>query len=219
MEVVSQFDWQPHLPSVPKLFSRGIQDIEDLKQRLKDRQDLFLFDGLVGKIDERTEDLLKSIKPKAEDYILREAYHWNRSFYQSAERSVHSTTTGWDEPQNGFQPNMGKHVILSAYNIVVPIAIIGAMSHFAPNSSSLYQRVWTMTWLTMSYMGPFIILFAHMALLKVRSWDSVREGNQPPPKGSVIGYLYTLCLYSVPAFGGFVVVSQMILSYGVCERI
>ena len=76
-----------------------------------------------------------------------------------------------------------------------PIAINGGLSHFNAGHSTIAQRVWTMTWLAFGwFMG--------------QSYDE-----------NLSYKLLFSAIYSAPAIGGFVVVAQMLMSYGRCVDI
>ena len=78
---------------------------------------------------------------------------------------------------------------------LVSIAIIGGLSHFDAGHSTIAQRVWIMTWLAFGwYMGRCI---HHETVLTER----------------------IMAVYGAPAIGGFVVVGQMLRSYGSCIEI
>ena len=76
-----------------------------------------------------------------------------------------------------------------------PIAINGGLSHFSSGHSTHAQRVWTMSWLAFGWcIGLFFELDVSYELL-------------------------TSAFFSAPAIGGFVVVAQMLTSYGRCVEI
>ena len=88
---------------------------------------------------------------------------------------------------------------------LVSVAISGVLSHFKAGESIHAQRVWTMTWLAVGiFYGTMEPIFD-----VVDSWVSGYHV-------SVIGRLIMLLSYSAPAIGGFVVVGQMLMSYGHC---
>ena len=81
---------------------------------------------------------------------------------------------------------------------LVPTAIIGGLSHFDAGHSTIAQRVWTMTWLAFGwYMGIAIPYLRDL-------------------RGKMVA---TMVLFGAPAIGGFVVVGQMLRSYGSCIEI
>jgi hypothetical protein len=119
----------------------------------------------------------------------------------------------------GFFNNFGLVIAIGA----LPIAIIAALSHFRAGSSTKAQRVWTMSWLAIGiYLGPTIgALPSVSSLLKYRK--NVKFDNLSDVVNFQFGMMVTqwvfLCLYAVPAIGGFVVVGQMFHSYGSCIRL
>ena len=74
---------------------------------------------------------------------------------------------------------------------MIPLAVNGALSHLKPHQSTRAQRVWTMTWLALGTVSNNVNKVKVLVLL----------------------------FYSVPAIGGFVVVSQMIMQYGSCDKL
>jgi hypothetical protein len=98
----------------------------------------------------------------------------------------------------------GLYYILALFASMVPIIIIGAISRFNAGSSAVYQRAWTLAWLVCGIItGPALYLF-ELASNATTSWVII---------------IWSAALYSVPAIGGFVVVSEMIGNYGICSRI
>jgi hypothetical protein len=88
------------------------------------------------------------------------------------------------------------------------IAFVGGFSRFQAGESTHAQRVWTMSWLAFGILlGPLPSLFP--TFLEVGTTNSFSAFIQK----------LALLAYGVPALGGFVVVSQMIWSYGNCEQL
>ena len=93
-----------------------------------------------------------------------------------------------------------------------PIAINGGLSHFNAGHSTIAQRVWTMTWLAFGcYIGIITDLTANGLL-------AFNFGAITRILGS-LNELLVSAIYSAPAIGGFVVVAQMLMSYGRCVEI
>ena len=77
----------------------------------------------------------------------------------------------------------------------IPIAINAGLSHFRRGHSTIAQRAWTMTWLAFGVcLGNYVSLMV---------------------ADKMTGF-FRLTMYFVPAIGGFVVVAQMLMSYGSC---
>ena len=74
---------------------------------------------------------------------------------------------------------------------LIPLAVNGALSYLKPQQSTPAQRVWIMAWLALGIIS-----------------DRVNQVS-----------VLVLLLWSVPAIGGFVVVSQMIIHYGSCNKL
>ena len=81
----------------------------------------------------------------------------------------------------------------------IPIAINGGLSHFSRGHSTIEQRAWTMTWLAFGLcfglLGPIYYV--------IPLWSEI----------------YLRAIFFIPAIGGFVVVGQMLISYGQCAKI
>ncbi|KAF9029408.1 hypothetical protein BDZ89DRAFT_1038492 [Hymenopellis radicata] len=110
----------------------------------------------------------------------------------------------------GYSLGVSMNFILCFLVVVgVPLGIIGGLSNFNEGNSTLAQRVWTMTWLAcgcvyglgfgfrMSFGSPIINV----------------TGN---PQVAMWIDLGMRVVAAVPAIGGMVVVSQMIMAYGDC---
>jgi hypothetical protein len=101
----------------------------------------------------------------------------------------------------------------------VPVAIIGGLSKFSIGGSALYQRVWTMIWLVFGFvLGPGLSVTIETGL-NYTAMHSVHEALVLPLWFFFSVGFVVLCNYAAPAVGGFVVVGQMILDYGVCIRL
>lgn len=97
-------------------------------------------------------------------------------------------------------------IAFGAIVALLPLAINGGLSHLKEGNSTHAQRVWTMTWLAVGgFMGLFVP-FVDETLSSLRI-------------GAVFETALGLCLYSAPAIGGFIVVGQMLLEYGICVQI
>ena len=100
-------------------------------------------------------------------------------------------------------------IILAATGVgLVSVAINGALSHFHAGDSTHAQRVWTMTWLAVGiFYGTSEPIF------------DILDAYDRRYRLSVIGRLQMLLFGCGPAFGGFVVVGQMLVNYGRCIQI
>lgn len=116
------------------------------------------------------------------------------AYYMSSRRPVRMIPQSSDLP-----PTRPRQYVLLTLSLVcaswalamIPLAVNGALSNFKPHQSTRAQRVWTMAWLALGMVS-----------------DNVNN----------VGVVYLL-FYSVPAIGGFVVVSQMIMQYGSCDKL
>lgn len=117
----------------------------------------------------------------------------------------------------GFDRKTENHELLVYFVIVgLILGIIGGLSRFHKGSSTLAEQVWTMMWL------GFGILFAFGIVQ-----EELEEGilNHRPSRApsqiwnSFSEDIFSYILVGVPAIGGFVVVGQMINSYGTCHYV
>jgi len=91
--------------------------------------------------------------------------------------------------------------------LLSPVIVIGALTGFHKGSSSVAQRVWTMSWLAFGFFTP---IFVQLLIT--------------PRFGRSNGIMYSitiLCLIlcGAPAIGGFIVAGEMIKAFGVCINI
>lgn len=99
------------------------------------------------------------------------------------------------------EPWFSKLSTLSKLICLVPLAIVGGLSGFHAGRSTTAQRGWTMSWLVLG------IVYGQ--------WNGVIGGQY----GDIGAMSLALLAGIVPAIGGFVVVGQMLKSYGSCIRI
>ena len=94
----------------------------------------------------------------------------------------------------------------------IPIAIIGIWTRFRAGKSTEAQRVWTMMWLVMgSFYGPlFDVFFA-----RDHSFQHLSSFMQL----CCPSWIFPVGFGAIPAIGGFVVVAQMLRSYGTCIEV
>jgi hypothetical protein len=93
------------------------------------------------------------------------------------------------------------------------VMIIYFLSHFEAGSSTLAQRVWIISWLSV---GNFIQFVVELWMLRGRSWD------KRIPLSNIKRFIVLSCqitllaVLGIPTIGGFVVVGKMLMEYGVC---
>ena len=104
--------------------------------------------------------------------------------------------------------------------IAVILGIIGGLSSFRQGSSTLAQRVWTMMWLCSGFHSG---LLYHLFRGTLRNREVLIVSTLKYDNGwrlLVAKFFFcTLTMSTVPAIGGFVLVAQMINSYGVCSEV
>ena len=93
---------------------------------------------------------------------------------------------------------------------LVSVGINGVLSHFRPGESTHAQRIWTMTCLAIGI----------VYVSSITSMNSIITA-QAPSQGAGVWVLALMVAFflGAPAIGGFVVVGQMLMSYGHCIRI
>lgn len=96
----------------------------------------------------------------------------------------------------------------------VPIAIIGIISKFEQGNSTHAQRAWVMTWVVV---GAAVGSFSYWVTAIVTG--TLNPEGLSTFKDNFLGGLFWTLVYSAPAIGGFVVVIQMLSTYGICFRI
>lgn len=91
------------------------------------------------------------------------------------------------------------------------IGILRWLSHFQPGHSTLAQRVWIMTWLAFGLvMGTYVEIVYVLVREIIDFWDEQQTWQRASSQILCCGLL------AAPAIGGFVVVGQMLKSYGSC---
>lgn len=95
---------------------------------------------------------------------------------------------------------------------LVSVAINGVLSHFKPGESTHAQRIWTMTWLAFGIIYGTIDPNLELIMTSAAIDDTLFVYF-------IINRLVLSLILSVSAVGGFVVVGQMLVSYGHCIQI
>ena len=94
-------------------------------------------------------------------------------------------------------------IFLVTFIFAAEILIALALSNFRGQHSTLAQRVWIVTWVTAGHCFGVITFI----------W-SYNGGHNNSFR--VLVYIFIGLIFSVPAWGGLVVVFQMLLAYGIC---
>jgi hypothetical protein len=101
-------------------------------------------------------------------------------------------------------------IIISFTVASTPLFIVGFMSHFRRGMSTYSERVWIMTWFALGiFIGPPAALFA--ALLDYRGRKSSLLETE-----KFLYLMFAWLVFAAPAIGSFVVVGQMMRTYGEC---
>lgn len=92
---------------------------------------------------------------------------------------------------------------------ILPIMIIGLISHYEKGQSTISQRVWTMTWLVFGIVfGLSWAIYSELSGLALElEWENR------------FSLVITAVFNGTAAIGGFVVVGQMLTNYGNCVRV
>jgi hypothetical protein len=94
------------------------------------------------------------------------------------------------------------------------VMIIYFLSHFEAGSSTLAQRVWIISWLSVSNFVQF--LSALISTLNGQNWGKISAKSNKRPSMSVFLPMPVIIMFGIPTIGGFVVVGKMLMEYGVC---
>jgi hypothetical protein len=112
-----------------------------------------------------------------------------------------------------------RSIFVTLLATVIPLAINGALSRFQKGHSTHAQRVWTITWLCFGALAPFLLLNMTRVALVVLSPITVRQELRRVRSALAIVLYLLFLVCAVPAIGGFVVVGQMLKSYGTCINV
>ncbi|PQE30055.1 Nacht domain protein [Rutstroemia sp. NJR-2017a WRK4] len=164
--------------------------------------------------------------------------YWKSDDYQIHE-AIPSYTTGrpWIVFTNHKQNSdpltkVSTFIMPIAFMLVtsVPVIINGVLTKFDKGHSTYAQRVWTMTWLGFGLLGVCsqvaslktgrLIRWAGLLLPRTDAAMSAHK-HEIDYTPTLVGFLFDcfLIIYSAPAIGGFVVVGQMLRSYGICVTV
>jgi hypothetical protein len=111
-------------------------------------------------------------------------------------------------------PSTGYRSAACLANAIVVLAIIGAMTKFEAGSATTAQENWTLHWYIF---GAIYGGFSLEDLIRSRPWPELDWGE--PVKRDSWVMILPWFLYGVPAIGGFVVVVQMMIQYGICTSV
>ncbi len=120
---------------------------------------------------------------------------------------------------------LGPLAFFLSYSIgFMSLAVIGGLTHFSRGSSTHAQRVWTMTWICFGcFLGPIYSAVYGELPFFYRDDDAPEAADKLERIGEQIGYnglkIILSFFLSAPAIGGFIVIGQMIMAYGNCNRI
>lgn len=96
--------------------------------------------------------------------------------------------------------------LVSWFAALCPLIVVGVMSRFKANESTMMQRGWIITWTVAGLGIPLLI-----DVILVNARFSLKHKEYIEKYLPIIGY--------APAIGGMVVVGYMIQEYGVCTFI
>ena len=107
------------------------------------------------------------------------------------------------------------YAMLSIALYAIVIALMGGLTKFHKQDSTLAQRVWIMIWLlegTSIGVSVGVISLARSTLLRHHDSSSKRLAFYA-------GELFLVLFFGAIAIGGYVIVGQMILQAGICESV
>ncbi|KAF7167480.1 hypothetical protein CNMCM5623_000816 [Aspergillus felis] len=125
-----------------------------------------------------------------------------------------------DQDKDNDKDNLGLQVWLGTLLSLPPLAVVGALSRFAPGSSSSLERGFTMAWLATGSVGGLWLYFGMLGMFEGEA-EKDRDLSTTE-KSFVIVIAFVLCFaipLAAPAVGGFVVVAKMLREYGICTRL
>jgi hypothetical protein len=93
------------------------------------------------------------------------------------------------------------------------VMVIYFLSHFEAGSSTLAQRVWIISWLSVGIFVQCLILL--LSTLKGQNWGKSAQSNKRLFIDIFWG-ISGIIIFGIPTIGGFVVVGKMLMEYGVC---
>ena len=103
-------------------------------------------------------------------------------------------------------------ISLVSFIFAVEILIVFALTKFRGQQSTLAQKLYIVTWITAGYcFGVLTFIWSYYKATHNRG-----EGDLFHRIGRIFVYIFFGVIFSVPAWAGFVVVSQMLLAYGIC---
>jgi hypothetical protein len=120
-------------------------------------------------------------------------------------------------PTRAFYKKRYYSLLAGFYLSVVPIAIVGGLTSFAPGMSAMYQRVWTMMWLVLGFAVGFAIPPATDFVEGRPVIGSTQMGTSWLAR--IVFITYFAIVYAAVPIGGYVVVAGMISDFGVCFRV
>ncbi|KAJ6443560.1 metallophosphoesterase [Purpureocillium lavendulum] len=172
--------------------SRGVHGKHEVTDgELSDR---FMVTGTVGRLTAKGEADVNA--------LFKDAHEGSQRRLMT---DIHAT---WNSTRDVFI------FLASFYVSVVPIAIVGGLSRFAPGQSATYQRVWTVMWLVLgAVVGNGLRPMSDAIEGRPILGSTMRHHRTAIFWYSIIG---VMAVYAVLPIGGYVVVGQMIRDFGVC---
>ncbi|KLU90454.1 hypothetical protein MAPG_10308 [Magnaporthiopsis poae ATCC 64411] len=227
-------------PQYDSVFVVGSDGLDHLERRLaagdEDRR-RFGVTGLVGRLDRVSDQRLQALRRerRAFNRAFNRHFGLDRAFDVAGTREFYIVTAyqlkrwlasmGWLDADRApprlemdiLTVDQGpKLMLLAAYTwaAVVPVVLVGALSLFQPGRSTVSERVWTMMWLVFGVLGVIV------------ESPAVRLEGRPViggagARGMELGVVYTVLIfmYGIASIVGLVAVGNMIMEFGVCERL
>ena len=211
-------------PEYPALYVVGSPLLDDICKKYGSQ----CADGTVGRLTEESAKQAQDEFRAAQGYRIREKTRDSRKDTTKTKERTKKKKISEDEKRKKkvARENVEKDEILRVFSsdseakfntnlavvvgISVPLIILGVLSRFQKGNSTEAQRVWTMCWFA------FGNLFNISSLIRSSQLETLSVLD-PISLLELVMFLGVIP-YTVPAFGGFVVVAQIINEHRICSK-
>lgn len=201
-EIRAQRRLQPHIEQAPTEWRRGMwteKNIHEPKVAMQNEAIVFVPDS--PRIERTVVSLAKLPNYHVKVYAASTYPATNQDDVQFESLGLKAT-------------HIGSALYAACIISLIPLAIIGGLSGFKPQSATLAQETWTMTWLVS---GGVVGVWG-MSFWGWLNCDLDAGLGRTDLIHFFIGSLIFMLIFAVPTIGGFVVVGQMLVAYGSCYR-
>ena len=105
-----------------------------------------------------------------------------------------------------YWPSQLLSVLLTSIAVLGPYIVIAALTKFKPQSSTVSQRGWILSWLVIGQVGGHFL--SSLDVITNTTWSTLARFKP-----------LWWALFSVPAIGGLVTVGMMIREFGTCVQV